>query len=122
MSLSGALPWPPKAYHSKPRVGFEILDSLPHQPIERELPGGFLVTTDLVKLKGPGPVALIFFTPPAEGALLPGALVASYLQGTIPTMGLQAVCLAWNIFFFKDLIYEREWKEEQRERDKQILH
>lgn len=76
----------------KPQVSFEVLGDLPHQPLERQLPdeqlGRLLVTTDLSKRNGAGPVAMRLLHPAGRGSAFPSSFSGQLFAGRFPTRGL----------------------------------
>lgn len=81
----------------KPQVGFEILSDLPHQPLEGQLPdeqlGRLLVTTNLSKRHGPGPVAMRLLHPAGRGSAFPGGFCGQLFAGGFPTGGFTSSLL-----------------------------
>ena len=79
------------------QIGLEVLCDFTDQALEGQLAdkqlGALLVTTDLTKSDGAGPVAMRLLHSPVAGALLRAALVASCFLGALPPVDLRAVCL-----------------------------
>lgn len=81
----------------EPQVRLEVLGDLPHQPLEGQLAdqklGRFLVTTDLSKRHGPGPVAMGLLHPAGRGGAFPGGFSGQLFAGRLPTRGFASSLL-----------------------------